>query len=500
MLPGMLARALSLKPHPSFSTSSVARTIAASCRGIHRQSRPRNNILSELAHKHPSFALNSARTQTRSYALFSKSSLPASESQLKRALEPRFFSSNSAPPAEPLPVLSPPPVARWLLLSSTLVFAVIVVGGVTRLTESGLSITEWRPITGILPPLSKAQWEAEFEKYKLTPEFKLLNHSITLSEFKSIFYMEWGHRVLGRVIGLAFVFPLAYFAFRRRLAASMPLQLTGMALLIGAQGALGWYMVKSGLEDSLMETPGAVPRVSQYRLAAHLGTAFVLYAGMFWTGISVLKDWKFAKTGAWGGITDGRTWEKVLQNPIVKRFKTQSVLLTGLVFLTALSGAFVAGLDAGLLYNEFPLMGGRLAPPTDELFDPAYASESDGTGLWRNIFENPTTVQFNHRMLAMTTYFSTCALYLAARRPAIRAALPPLAFRSAAFAFGMANIQVLLGISTLLYLVPIPLAAAHQAGSVALLTAMIHLLIALRKPGMAARVWRQANIAKGVKP
>ncbi|KAI0309618.1 COX15/CtaA family, partial [Amylostereum chailletii] len=413
-----------------------------------------------------------------------------------RVFESRFFSSNGTVAAESLPVLSPPSVARWLLLSSTLVFAVIVVGGVTRLTESGLSITEWKPITGVVPPLTAAQWEEEFDKYKATPEFKMLNHNMSLSEFKSIFHMEWGHRVLGRVIGLAFVLPLTYFALRRRLSPALPRQLVGMALLLGAQGALGWYMVQSGLEDSILHTPGAVPRVSQYRLAAHLGAALVLYAGMFATGLGILKDWRFAHAGSWGALKDGRSWESVLQNPLVRKFKTRSAWLTGLVLLTALSGAFVAGLDAGLLYNEFPLMGGRLAPPAAELYSAAYASSPGGGGLWRNLFENPTTVQFNHRVLAMTTYAGTLALWLTTRAPAVRAALPPLARGSMAAAFAMANAQVLLGISTLLYLVPVPLAAAHQAGSVLLLTAMVHTLVALRRPSVAARLWRQAKAAK----
>lgn len=233
--------------------------------------------------------------------------------------------------------------------------------------------------------------------------------------------MEWGHRVLGRIIGLGFVVPLVYFASRRVLPRSLARNLTLYALLIGAQGALGWYMVKSGLEDTLLETPGAVPRVSQYRLAAHLGTAFVLYAGMFSTGISILNDWRWAKAGTWGGLKDngsGAVWKSVLENPTVRKFARYSKLLTGLVFLTALSGrhfpivsrseftsspssgAFVAGLDAGLLYNEFPLMGGRIAPPSDELFSPLYAQKPDGSDIWwRNIFENPTTVQFDHRCL-----------------------------------------------------------------------------------------------------
>ncbi|KAI0092575.1 cytochrome oxidase assembly [Irpex rosettiformis] len=415
----------------------------------------------------------------------------------QRAFDPRFFSSNASSSSvgvAELPVLSPPPVAMWLLTSSVLVFAVIVVGGVTRLTESGLSITEWRPVAGILPPLTQADWEEEFEKYKRTPEFKLLNHKMNVHEFKEIFYMEWGHRVLGRIIGLGFVIPLTYFALRKRLTATMPKQLFGMALLLGAQGALGWYMVKSGLEDSLMDTPGAVPRVSQYRLAAHLGTAFVLYAGMFATGIATLMDWRFARKGEWSGIKGSEeTWKAVVNNPIVKKFARNSKALTALVFVTALSGAFVAGLDAGLLYNEFPLMGGRLAPPADELFSKAYAKNEDGSDVWwRNVFENPTTVQFNHRCLAITTYACTALLFASARNPAVRAALPPLTRRMVASAFAMANIQVLLGISTLLYLVPIPLAAAHQAGSVALLTTMVHLLVSLRRPGMAAQAWRRA--------
>ena len=258
--------------------------------------------------------------------------------------------------ASKLPVLAPPAVGRWLLFSSALVFAVIVVGGVTRLTESGLSITEWRPIAGIIPPLNGEDWNAEFEKYKVTPEFKLsvysssssiiqsrlnrpdrINHSISLDEFKNIFYMEWGHRVLGRIIGIAFVLPLSYFAVRKKLTTSMPAKLTGMALLLGFQGVLGWYMVKSGLEDSIMDTPGAMPRVSQYRLAAHLGTAILLYAGMLGTGLAAVKDWKYAHSGLWSG-SKTMSWQEVLSNPAVKRFTRYSRALTSLVFLTALSG------------------------------------------------------------------------------------------------------------------------------------------------------------------
>ena len=342
---------------------------------------------------------------------------------------------------------------------------------------------------------------------------------MVLDDFKSIYYMEWGHRVLGRTIGLAFVLPLAYFAARRRLARTLRAPLLGMAVLLGAQGALGWYMVRSGLEEPVASGgsgDNAVPRVSQYRLAAHLGTALALYGGMFAAALSVMADWRFARSGSWGRLRDGRTWENVLRNPLVRRFKTQAAVVTGLVFLTALSGtshqpcvracvdlncrtgAFVAGLDAGLVYNEFPLMEGRLAPPLDELFSPSYAdTAADGAkGMWRNLFENPTTVQFDHRVMAMTTYLATALLFASSRRVAVRAALPPAALHAVTAAFAMVNVQAALGISTLLYLVPVPLAATHQAGSVMLLSTVLHVVLALRRPGAAARAWRQANLAR----
>ena len=170
-----------------------------------------------------------------------------------------------------------------------------------------------------------------------------LNSRMVLNDFKSIYYMEWGHRVLGRTIGLAFVIPLAYFAARRRISRTLRAPLLGMAVLLGAQGALGWYMVRSGLEEPVASGGGvdnAVPRVSQYRLAAHLGTALALYGGMFAAALSVMADWRFARNGSWGRLRDGRSWEDVLRNPLVRRFKTQAAVVTGLVFLTALSGTF----------------------------------------------------------------------------------------------------------------------------------------------------------------
>ena len=173
--------------------------------------------------------------------------------------------------------------------------------------------------------------------HQCAPSFRL-NSCMSLDDFKSIYYMEWGHRILGRTIGLAFVLPLGYFALRRRLARSLRVPLLSMAGLLGAQGALGWYMVQSGLEPANFAADGAVPRVSQYRLAAHLGAALVLYAGMFSAALSVKDDWRFARGDAWGRLADGRTCEEVLRNPLVRRFKVYAALVTGLVLLTALSG------------------------------------------------------------------------------------------------------------------------------------------------------------------
>ncbi|KAF9045963.1 COX15-CtaA-domain-containing protein [Hymenopellis radicata] len=402
---------------------------------------------------------------------------------------PKVEPAPSPTPTDQLPILPPKSVGIWLMISSTLVLLIVVVGGVTRLTESGLSITEWKPITGAIPPLSHEDWEEEFAKYKETPEFKMLNHSITLEEFKRIFFWEWSHRFLGRFVGMVFVLPLAYFIARKKISKNLAWKLSGLSALFAAQGLMGWYMVKSGLDEQLLETPGAVPRVSQYRLAAHLGLAFILYVAMFSTGLATIKDYKFATSGLWNGQTL-KDFQRVIQSPLSRKLLLQTRVLFGMVFLTAMSGAFVAGLDAGLLYNEFPLMGGRLAPPSEELLDPRYSKRSDRSDLWwRSMLENPVTVQFDHRVLATLTYFGIAALYLQSLR---RGALPAATRGATRVAFGMANIQVILGITTLWYMVPVPLAAGHQAGSVLLLTAMIHALMAFRRPSTAAVAWQNA--------
>ncbi|TRM68421.1 cytochrome oxidase assembly protein-domain-containing protein [Schizophyllum amplum] len=389
--------------------------------------------------------------------------------------------------------LVPRSVGIWLMSCSVLVLLIVVVGGITRLTESGLSITEWRPVTGIMPPRNAAEWEEEFNKYKETPEFKLMNHHFTLAEFKKIFYMEWAHRVLGRLLGVYFLVPFAYFAARRRLDRRTLYKCLAMGGLIGVQGAMGWYMVKSGLEDSII-AENAVPRVSHYRLTSHLALAFVLYAGMFYEGMAIIKDWKYAHGRAWSGLPDGTTVQECLKRAPVRSFLRQARWATALVFVTALSGALVAGLDAGLLYNEWPYMGNGFMPPKDELLDTRYSKSDDRSDLWwRSILENPVTVQFDHRNMAYLSYTAVTALAAQALyRPGWRAALPRAALTSILAGWVAVNVQVILGITTLIYIVPTSTASQHQLNSMLLLSAMFHTLLSLRRPSAAAQAWRAA--------
>ncbi|XP_015233118.1 PREDICTED: cytochrome c oxidase assembly protein COX15 homolog [Cyprinodon variegatus] len=339
-------------------------------------------------------------------------------------------------------------VGRWLLGCSGLVVGAVVLGGVTRLTESGLSMVDWHLVREMKPPQSEAEWEAEFSKYKQFPEFKILNHEMTLPEFKFIFYMEWGHRMWGRLVGLAYILPTVYFWKKGYFTRSLKGKVLGLCGFVFFQGLLGWYMVKSGLE----EKPDShdVPRVSQYRLCAHLGSALVLYSASLWTGLTLLLPaHKMADT-------------KNLQQ--LRRFAKGT---GGLVFLTALSGAFVAGLDAGLVYNSFPKMADKWIPDDILAFSPAL----------KNFFENPTTVQFDHRVLAIGSLTAITGLYLFSRRML----LPRRAKIAIGLLAAMAYTQVALGISTLLLYVPTPLAATHQSGSVALLSLAIWVLAELRK-------------------
>ncbi|GAA5983605.1 hypothetical protein JCM11641_007297 [Rhodosporidiobolus odoratus] len=421
-------------------------------------------------------------TRTLSTATASSHNSPASLAAPASSSESPFDTNS------PDACLTTPIVSRYLFGIAGLVFAIVVVGGMTRLTESGLSITEWNVIKGVKLPLSQAEWQEEFDKYKLTPEWKINNSHMTVEDFKKIYMWEWGHRILGRIIGITFLAPIPFFIAKKQLARGAAVALFGIATLIGGQGALGWYMVKSGLDEESVKDLGGVPRVSQYRLAAHLGMAFLVYAACLRMGWGIGRDWKLVKKAQ--GLGGWKTVEETvvgLQSKVVGRTRAIVTALSALVFITALSGAFVAGLDAGLIYNEWPLMGGQLHPPASELNKDFYCRKADKSDRWRNITENPTTVQFDHRMLAYTTFISVVSLFLYARRPHIKAQLPPTSYRLIKGSMHMAVLQVALGISTLLYLVPTHLAATHQAGSLVLLSLVLATGASLRRPSKVAQ-------------
>lgn len=393
------------------------------------------------------------------------------------------------------PVNTWKPVGYWLIFSSSLVFGIVVLGGLTRLTESGLSITEWKPVTGSIPPLSQEEWEEEFAKYKNSPEFKLLNANITLSEFKFIFFMEWSHRLVGRFIGLFVALPAVYFVATRKVTPHVAGRIGLIAGLLGLQGFIGWWMVKSGLDDKFLEEPGSHPRVSQYRLTTHLCAAFLLYTAMVSTGLDIIREASWIKSP----VEAAREIIK-LDNPILKKYRKMATGLLCFVFLTAMSGAFVAGLDAGMIYNSFPYMGDSLIPPTTELFDPHYNKanpDSNWSLFWRNMLENPSTVQLNHRILAVSAFCLLTAFHLYTHR--MKPFLPRSAYRANMYVMGFLSLQVALGISTLIYVVPVPLAAAHQAGALALLTSVIFMCARLKQPRTAQRLLISALENKAAK-
>jgi len=330
------------------------------------------------------------------------------------------------------------PVAAWLLVCCALVFAMIVLGGVTRLTRSGLSIVEWQPIMGAIPPLTEQQWETEFEKYKQTPEYLKVNYGMSLAEFKEIFWVEYAHRLLGRTIGVAFIVPFLYFLMRKRIGRELVPKLAGLFVLGGMQGALGWYMVASGLVED--------PRVSAYRLTAHLGVAVIIYGCMFLVALDLLYP---------------------QARPAPARVRRYALALTALVFVTILAGGFVAGTRAGFVFNTWPLMYGRLVPEGLYALSP----------WWLNLFENVATVQFNHRLLAYAVVIATVLLWALVRRTAAT----PRARTAAHLLLAAVALQFGLGIATLLAVVPVPLGAAHQGGALLVLTAALFLNHALRK-------------------
>jgi cytochrome c oxidase assembly protein subunit 15 len=333
---------------------------------------------------------------------------------------------------------TPPPADRtrvrfirpWIGCLAALVFAMVVVGGATRLTQSGLSIVEWKPVTGVVPPLSQADWQAEFDKYKTIPQYRRVNSGMSLDEFKTIFWWEWSHRLLGRLIGVAFLLPFLWFSWRGWVDRRLGVALAGIFTLGAVQGAVGWWMVASGLTERVV--------VSQYRLAFHLTLACLIYAALVWTADRVAAP-------------------KPVATP--RRIGLGATVLLVLVVAQIYLGALVAGLHAGLIYNTWPLIDGSLVPsPSSLLFDqPA----------WRNFFENPLTVQFDHRMVAYALV-ALALLHLAD----VSRTVESRALRTGAVVLAVVICaQALIGIVTLVAAAPIALAMLHQAMALVVLTA-----------------------------
>ncbi|CAI8263426.1 MAG: Heme A synthase [SAR92 bacterium MED-G29] len=320
-------------------------------------------------------------------------------------------------------------IAYWLFFCAAVIFGMILLGGVTRLTNSGLSMVDWKPLMGIVPPLSEADWQHMFFKYQQFPEYQKINMGMSLEAFKSIFMYEYLHRVLGRLIGVIFILPFLFFYFTKRIKAGLTPKLLIMLLGGGFQGLLGWYMVKSGLVDK--------PDVSQYRLTAHLGAAVLIYSFILWTAFGLVSP----------------------KSSQPSQLKTFAYSLSGLIFLMILSGGLVAGTKAGYAYPTWPLMGDSFIPA-------GLYSMSPG---WLAAFEDITTIQFNHRIFA----YVIVALVLTFAAKALKSDIQGPAKIGLFFMLGFLVLQVTLGISTLIFYVPVPVAAAHQVGAVALLSASL---------------------------
>jgi len=324
-------------------------------------------------------------------------------------------------------------IAAWLSACCALIFLMVLVGGVTRLTHSGLSMTEWQPLVGAVPPLSEGQWNDVFERYRQSPEYLKVNPGMTLAEFKGIFWWEYSHRLLGRTIGAAFLMPLLYFLARARINAQLARRLAAIFAFGALQGALGWYMVQSGLIDD--------PHVSPYRLTAHLGLAFLIYAALLRSALELLAPRPPAP--------DVRFWP----------LRLHAAALAGLIFVMALSGGMVAGTRAGFVYNTFPLMDGRWIPDGVFSLRPWYA----------NFLENIPTIQFDHRLIALLLALLIPALWFRIRRLCPARSVR----RCATLLLGALVLQLSLGIATLVHGVPVALAASHQGGALLLFTAAL---------------------------
>jgi heme a synthase len=351
--------------------------------------------------------------------------------------------TESAQPATPSTYL---PLQRWLIACIVAVFLAVVVGGITRLTESGLSITEWKPVSGVLPPMTAVEWDAAFEAFQRIPQAETTHKDITLAGFKLIYWWEWFHRILARSVGLVFAIPFVVLLARGGIPERLHMRLTVLPLLTLGQGALGWYMVQSGLAER--------SSVSAYRLTAHLALAL---------GILVIALWTLADLRPVANETRPSA-----------RWRWATGLVVALLFVTLLSGGFVAGLRAGRIYNTFPLMGETFVPP----------GYGQLTPWWRDAFEDPAAAQFHHRVLALGTAMLVLLLAVRARASVLGAA----AARALRVMGAVVLAQVALGIATLLLAVPIALGVAHQfTGVLALSVGVIALYRVIEAPGSASR-------------
>lgn len=342
-------------------------------------------------------------------------------------------------------------VGRWFVIWTVMLFITVIIGGITRLTESGLSITEWKPVSGVLPPLNDTAWQEEFDKYRQIPQYQQVNRGMSLAEFKRIFWWEWIHRFWARVVGLAIGVPALLLLLRGGLGGMVTRRILLLLFLMAVQGAMGWYMVASGLSERTS--------VSQYRLAAHLSVALVLIGLAVWTAadLRARPPEMFQRRG---------------DPEAARRLARWGAAFVALVALTAVAGAFVAGLKAGHAYNTFPLMGGRVVPAGYLALDP----------WWRNLFDHIPAVQFNHRLLGVLTAVAGLGIWRMSAGEDHAAAV-----RHWGRAVGlMAVVQIGLGIATLLLRVPVSLAVLHQAGAVVLLCLGLLVVHAARRTPLAS--------------
>ena len=344
--------------------------------------------------------------------------------------------SDAAAQIPGMPSVAHKNVAIWLFCCAAMVFIMVVIGGLTRLTESGLSIVDWRPFTGIIPPLTDADWAALYAKYSQYPEFQKVNAWMSVDDFKNIFWLEFIHRLWGRLIGVAFFIPFVWFLAKKSIDGATKWKLWGLFILGGLQGLMGWYMVMSGLVDR--------PDVSQYRLTAHFGLALVIFIALLWVGFNQYAPRSTATNGS-----------------------KRAVQLLCLIVFTALSGGFVAGLDAGYAFNTFPLMDGQLIPDGLYVYDPT----------WLAPFEDHMTVQWDHRWLAKLTFVLVLVFWWRAGKWDLS---PDQRFATH-LVLAAACLQVTLGISTLLSVIWLPLGVAHQAGAVLLVGMTTYAAYKLRR-------------------